>query len=277
MLFCTSDLNVTIALGDHADQQLTSSNEVSTSLSLTVVQSTSSNTAEVTSSVLDNGGNTSSQASSTIAAGFNITSTGSPVISSDVATDNASSGLSTGGEVGIGIGAGLILLALVLLAAVYLLKKRATEKATQQSRDPNNIGGLQDHPEGSLPAEIAPRARHNRTPSLSFRSLGVRTESDFDAGAGASEVPINMRSPGTGSVKRDGTPVQIGPIELEGSSVRMAPVGVDHSRYHAYQVQAAHSRYSRVVNGSHPEAPYRGPAPTPVVHPSLQWRRDSDS
>lgn len=253
--------------------------------------------------------------------GFNMTTsptstgTGTPL---SISPNNDTSGLSTAAKAGIGAGTAVGALALLLVIIGYCFKKRRNREADQHLQDPNsnNSRGLQDHPDGSLPASIAPPARdHHRASSLGWRSQRSQTESDIivDMGAGASEVPVNMRGQAPGAFELDASasagqlpvgvyelhatpkPVEMPPdangaypprvyqayqppmpAELQGSPGRRAPIGIDQDQYTAYQSQAAHPRYSQASGSVGPEAPYRGPAPAATARPELEHRKSDD-
>lgn len=160
-------------------------------------------------------------------------------------TPAPSGDLSTGAEAGIGIGASIGILSLVLIG-VFLIKKRQAKSTAQpeESQDGTN-GPLQDNPSGELPADIAPPARIAR--SLSTGWVGSAND-EYNMLEGASEVPVDMRGQGVGAV------------ELPGSPVETAPLGVSQSQYDEYQTQASqYRRYSHITR--HPQGPvsYRGP------------------
>ncbi|KAJ4424627.1 hypothetical protein N0V82_000759 [Gnomoniopsis sp. IMI 355080] len=207
------------------------------------------------SSISSSGGNTVTSAPALGFSTYPVATSASNSASPPSTTPAPSGGLSTGAEAGIGIGACIGLLTLVLIAVFFFFffKKRQNGSAVQPEEQPQNSTGtggpLQDNPSGELPASIAPPARLAR--SLSTGWIGDNGNNDeYDMLEGASEVPVDMRGQGVGAVELPGSPVEM----------MTRPLGVAQNQYNEYQTQASqYRRYSQITRDPRGPVSYRGP------------------
>lgn len=156
------------------------------------------------------------------------------------------------------------MLLILTLIGFFVFKKYRSRTTTQSNETPPQnttpVGaGLQDNPNGDLPAEIAPPARVNRSLAADW-AIGTSSINDYDLTEGASEVPVDMRGQGVGAV------------ELAGSPVEMPTLGeVSQSQYEEYQTQASqYQRYSLISRDPRGPVVYQGPS-----HENESWSAPS--
>lgn len=157
----------------------------------------------------------------------------------------------------------LIILAIIGLFVFKKYKKHATTQSDEppppQSTTPVGTG-LQDNPNGDLPAEIAPPARGNRSLASGW-AVGASSNDDYDLMEGASEVPVDMRGQGVGAVELAGSPVEISTLD-----------GVSQSQYGEYQTQASqYQRYSQMSPDAWGPMSHQGPS-----HEHESWSASSN-
>lgn len=164
---------------------------------------------------------------------------------------------------GVGAGAGmLIILTLIGLFIFKKYKSRTTTQSDEPSPQTTAAGGagLQDNPNGDLPAEIAPPARVNRS-LVSGWAVGSSSNDDYDLMEGASEVPVDMRGQGVGAVELAGEPVEMSTLD-----------GTEQSQYEEYQTQASqYQRYSLMSRDPWGPMSYQGPS-----HENESWSASSN-